>query len=182
MTCMMLLWLTALLGLGVWLPLAGAAQSQPLRPLVVVGTVAGDGEMHGVLTLTGLALTETGHLVATGTLAGIAGTQVIQETVTVLIDQFRQGVGPGVCTQLILDLAPAPLARLGGTVALGRVTLDLTAPRGPDALLGQLLCALTYLLDQPAEHVRGIQIFLQAINPRLAPREASNEPGGGHSP
>jgi len=182
MTRMMLPWLTALLGLGVWLPLAGEAQSHPFRHLVVVGTVAGDGEMHGVLRLTGLALTETGHLVATGTLAGTAGTQVIQETVTALIDQFRQGAGPGVCTQLILDLAPAPLARLGGTVALGRVTLDLTAHRGPDALLGQLLCALTYLLDQPAEHVRGIQIFLQAINPRLAPREASNEPGGGHSP
>jgi len=182
MTRIMLPWLAALLGLGVLLPLAVEAQSHPLRHIMVVGTVAGDGALHGVLTITRLALNETGQLVATGTLAGTAGTQGIQETVTALIDQFRQGAGPGVCTQLILDLAPAPLARLGGTVALGRVTLDLTAQRGPDALLGQLLCALTYLLDQPAEHVRGIQIFLQAINPRLAPREASNEPGGGHSP
>jgi len=90
--------------------------------------------------------------------------------------------GRDVCTQLTLDLAPAHLDSVGLTVEIARITLDLTAQHGPDALLGQLLCALTYLLDQPAEHVRGIQIFLQAINPRLAPREASNEPGGGHSP
>jgi hypothetical protein len=171
---------TVLLSLVVLLPLVGEAQSQPLHALVV-GTVAGEGAVHGVFTLTRLALTEPGHLVATGTLAGPAGTQGIQETVTARVDHVSHGAGPGVCTQLLLDLAPAPLARRGGTVALGRVTLDLTAQRGPDALLGQLLCALTSLLDQPAEHGSGMQIFLQAINPRLAPREASNEPRGGRA-
>jgi len=176
------LWLAAWLGLGIVLPLASAAQSQPLHHIVVVGTVAGDGALHGVLTITRLALTESGHLVATGTLAGTAGIQVIQETVTAMVDELRQGAGPGVCAQLILDLAPAHLDRRGGTVAMGRATLNLTAQRGPDALLGQLLCALTYLLDQPAEHVRGIQIFLQAINPRLLPRETANEPRGGRAP
>src|SRR5262249_31923352 len=144
------------------------------------------GALHGVLTITRLALTETGHLVATGTLAGTAGThagtQVIQETVTARVEHFRQGAGPGACAQLILDLAPVPLDRLGGMVAIGRVPLDLRAQRGPDALLGQLLCALTYLLDRPAEHGSGMQIFLQAINPRLAPRAAANEPRGGRAP
>ena len=173
---------TVLLGLVVLLPLVGEAQSQPLRPLIVVGTVVGEGAGHAVFTLTGVALTETGHLIATGTLTGTAGTQGIQETVTAMVEHVSQGAGPGVCTQLLLDLAPAPLARRGGTVALGRVTLDLTAQRGPDALLGQLLCALTSLLDQPAAHRSGIQIFLNAINPRLSPREASNEPRGDHAP
>jgi hypothetical protein len=47
---------------------------------------------------------------------------------------------------------------------VSRLTLDLTAQRGPNALLGHLLCALTYLLENPSEHVRGIQILLNAIN------------------
>jgi len=170
MTRIMLPWLAALLGLGGVLPLAVEAQRPPLRPLVVVGTVAGDGALHGVLTLTRLALTAMGQLVVTGTLAGTAGTQEIQETVTAIADQFSHGEGPGVCMQLLLDLAPAHLDRLGLTVEMARITLDLTAQRGTDPLLGQLLCALTYLLEHPAWHVSGIQIFLNAINPRLSPQ------------
>ncbi len=61
-------WLTALVGLGLVLPLAIAAQSHPLRHLVVVGTVPGAGAFHGGLTITQLTLTETGQLVVTGTL------------------------------------------------------------------------------------------------------------------
>jgi hypothetical protein len=174
MTRIILPWFAALLVLGGLLSLAVEAQSHPLRQLVVVGTVTGDGALHGVLTITGLALNETGQLVATGTLAGTAGTQVIQETWTAIAAQFRQGEGPGVCAQLLLDLAPAYLDGVGLTVEVGRLTLDLTAQRGPDALLGQLLCALTYLLENPSMHVSGMQILLNAINPRLALRDASN--------
>ena len=174
MTRIMLPWLAALLGLGVLLPLAVEAQSHPLRHIVVVGTVAGDGVLHGVLTITRLALNETGQLVATGTLAGTAGTQVIQDTFTAIADQFRQGDGPGVCEQLILGLALAHLDGLGLTVEVSRMTLDLTAQRGPDTLLGHLLCALTYLLENPSGNVSGIQILLNAINPRLSPRGTSS--------
>jgi hypothetical protein len=174
MTHIMRLGLAVLLGLGIWLPLAGEAQSHPLRYLVVVGTVAGDGAVHGVLTVTRLTLTEAGQLVATGTLAGTAGPQVIQERLTAIVDHFRHGEeGPDVCTQLTLDLAPTHLASVGGTVAVERLTLDLTAQRGPDALLGELLCVLTYLLDNPTAHARGLQIVLNILNPGLSPREAS---------
>src|SRR5262249_14692158 len=170
----MLLGLAALLGLGVLLPLAVEAQSHPLRSIVVVGTVAGDGSLHGVLTITRLALNDTGQLVATGTLVGTVGTQMMQDTLTAIAAQFRQGEGPGVCAQLILDLAPARLDGLGRTVEVAQMTLDLTAQHGPDMLLGHLLCALTYLLENPSGNVSGIQIFLNAINPRLSPRDASN--------
>src|SRR5689334_21328738 len=127
MTRIMLPWLAALLGLGVWLPLAVEAQSQPLRSITVVGTVAGDGALHGVLTITRLALNDTGQLVATGTLVGTVGTQMMQDTLTAIATQFRQGEGPGVCAQLILDLAPAHLEGLGLTLEVERMTLDLTA-------------------------------------------------------
>jgi hypothetical protein len=167
--------LAALVGLGLLLPLAIAAHSHPLHHIVVVGTVAGDGAVHGVLTVTRLALNETGQLVITGTLAGTIGTQMMQESLTAIADHFRHGKeGPDVCAQLTLDLAPAHLEGLELTVEVARLTLDFTAQRGPDALLGQLLCALTYLLEHPAGNMLGIEIFLNAINPRLAPREAAN--------
>jgi hypothetical protein len=148
---------------------------------VVVGTVTGNGALHGVLTITGLALNETGQLVATGTLAGTAGTQVIQETWTATASYFGQGEGAGTCGQLLLELAPTYLAELGLTVEVERLTLDLTAQRGPDALLGQMLCALTYLLEQPSIHGSGLQLLLNAINPRLAPSHAANERSSGRA-
>jgi hypothetical protein len=81
---------------------------------VVVGTVAGDGALQGVLTITGLALTETGQLVTLGTPTGTAGPQVIQKPFTAMVDHFSHGEeGPAVCTQLTLDLAPAFLAGVG---------------------------------------------------------------------
>ena len=82
MTRIMLPWLAALLGLGVLLPLAVEAQSHLLGHIVVVGTVAGDEALHGVLTITRLALNDTGQLVATGTLVGTVGTQMMQDTLT----------------------------------------------------------------------------------------------------
>jgi hypothetical protein len=166
--------LMALLGLGLLLPLVIEAQSHPLHQIGVVGTIAGDGALHGVLTITQLTLTETGQLVMMGTLAGTAGTQMMQETFTARADHFSHGEeGPDVCAQLTLDLAPDHLDSVGLTVEIARITLDLTAQRGPDALLGQLLCALTYLLENPSEHMSGMQIFLNIINPRLSPRDAS---------
>ncbi len=181
MTHIMRLGLAALLGLGIGLSLAGEAQSHPLRQLVVVGTVAGDGAVHGVLTITRLALNETGQLVATGTLAGTAGPQVIQDTWTAIAAQFRQGEGSSLCVQLLLELAPAHLEGLGLTVEVTRLTLDLTAQRGPDAVLGHLLCVLTYFLEHPSEHASGMQFLLNTINPRLSPRDVSNESSHGHS-
>ena len=91
-----------------------------------------------------------------------------------MADQFRREEALGVCAQLILDLAPAHLDGLGLTVEMSQMTLDLTTQHGPDTLLGHLLCALTYLLENPSWHVSGIQILLDAINPQLAPMGASS--------
>src|SRR5262245_60219537 len=131
-------WRAALLGLGIVLFRALAAQSHPLHQSVV-GTVAGAGALYGVLTVTGLTLTETGQLLMTGTLAGTAGPQMIQGTWTARVAQFRQEEESGLCMQLVLEMAPPHFGGRGRTVEVAPIALDLTAQRGPDAVVGSLL-------------------------------------------
>jgi hypothetical protein len=51
------------------------------------------------------------------------------------------------CSVLHLVLGPLDLNLLGLKVHLNRVVLDITAQSGPGNLLGNLLCAVTHLLD-----------------------------------
>jgi len=51
------------------------------------------------------------------------------------------------CTVLRLVLGPLDLNLLGLKVHLNRVVLDITAQSGSGNLLGNLLCAVTHLLD-----------------------------------
>ena len=52
------------------------------------------------------------------------------------------------CDILHLDLAPLDLDLLGLQVHLNRVVLDIVAVSGAGNLLGNLLCAVTHLLDR----------------------------------
>jgi hypothetical protein len=54
-----------------------------------------------------------------------------------------------VCPILHLDLAPLTLKLLGLNVHLNEVVLNVTAVSGPGNLLGNLLCSVAHLLDQP---------------------------------
>ncbi|HEY3056925.1 MAG TPA: hypothetical protein VGK31_13450 [Thermoanaerobaculia bacterium] len=51
------------------------------------------------------------------------------------------------CPILHLDLGPLSLNLLGLQVNLSEVVLDITAQSGAGNLLGNLLCAITHLLD-----------------------------------
>jgi hypothetical protein len=51
------------------------------------------------------------------------------------------------CPILHLDLGPLDLNLLGLVVHLDEVVLDLSAEAAPGNLLGNLLCAVTHLLD-----------------------------------
>jgi hypothetical protein len=55
----------------------------------------------------------------------------------------------GSCQILDLTLGPLDLDLLGLVVHLDQVHLNITAQRGPGNLLGNLLCAIAGLLDQP---------------------------------
>jgi hypothetical protein len=54
-----------------------------------------------------------------------------------------------VCDILHLELGPLDLDLLGLVVHLNRIVLDIDAVSGPGNLLGNLLCAVTGLLDDP---------------------------------
>jgi hypothetical protein len=65
------------------------------------------------------------------------------------------------CDILFLNLGPLHLDLLGLTVDLSEVTLDINAVPGAGNLLGNLLCALTGLLD--GFDVSLIEAILQAL-------------------
>jgi hypothetical protein len=58
-------------------------------------------------------------------------------------------IGPTACGILHLDLGPLFLDLLGLQVDLSQVVLDIAAQPGAGNLLGNLLCAVTGLLDSP---------------------------------
>ncbi len=67
------------------------------------------------------------------------------------------------CGILLLDLGPLHLDLLGLVVDLNEVILNITAESGANNLLGNLLCALTGLLDIPGA-IAAVTNLIQSIN------------------
>ena len=79
-------------------------------------------------------------------------------TIPVVNQQIETTLSPdeeGVCDILFLDLGPIFLDLLGLTVELSQVVLDVDAVPGEGRLLGNLLCALTGLLDPANDGLLG---------------------------
>ena len=64
---------------------------------------------------------------------------------------------------LHLDIGPISLDLLGLKVDLSRIVLDITAQTGAGNLLGNLLCAVAGLLDNPSGLVRLLNQILAAL-------------------
>lgn len=143
-----------------------------LSNLPITGNLAdGSGTFTGVLNITELAF-ENGQLLATGTLTGTATqvinggtvvTQITQSITDLAVDLI--GSGPGSSCQILeLDIPGGlELDLLGLVVDLAPVNLEIRAERGPGNLLGNLLCALTGLLDRGGP-LAGITNLLNQIN------------------
>jgi hypothetical protein len=162
---------------------AAQAQAKPLKNLPVAGST-GSSAFSGSLSITQLAL-DKGVLVASGKVTGFLARQRISHTFSkVPVALFAEGDGgeselgkysplalapdePFVCDILFLDLAPLSLDLLGLKLDLAEVVLDLDAIAGPGNLVGNLLCAVTGLLDavQLGVFFQGIlEALLDAIN------------------
>jgi hypothetical protein len=123
-------------------------------PVVSTGTAA---TFNGVFTLRRFLPTANG-VAAVGTLTGVAtptgGAPVsVYRTIAVpagvAMNASATPTAAASCGILHLDLGPLFLDLLGLQVDLSEVILDITAQTGPGNLLGNLLCAVTGLLDSP---------------------------------
>jgi len=122
----------------------------------VTATSVDQGTFNGTFTVAKFAVSN-GALVASGVLTGT----LIDETAvatsiyrTVTVPVILPGAAKGAaaaggigCDVLHLELGPLDLDLLGLVVHLDRVVLDITAVPGAGNLLGNLLCAITGLLD-----------------------------------
>jgi hypothetical protein len=134
----------------------------PALSLPVVGTVVGGGSFSGVLSLTSFAV-QNGQAVALGTLSGILTTAAGVVTTVVSNVAIPLQVGTATCDVLHLDIGPISLNLLGLQVNLSQIVLDVTAQAGPGNLLGNLLCAVAGLLDNPAALVKVLNQILAAL-------------------
>ena len=133
---------------------AAAAASTLSFP--VTATSVDQGTFNGTFTVAKFAV-NNGALVASGVLTGTlidenAVSTSIYRTVTVPVilpgAAKAAGAAGGIgCDVLHLELGPLDLDLLGLVVHLDRVVLDITAVPGAGNLLGNLLCAITGLLD-----------------------------------
>jgi hypothetical protein len=104
------------------------------------------------------ATTVDGVLTLTGT---ITGTGLPAEGVD--FSTPVDATADAACDILMLDLGPLHLDLLGLVIDLNQVNLDVSAMPGPGNLLGNLLCAVTGLLDGPANPLNAITNLLNRI-------------------
>ena len=116
-------------------------------------------------------VTRHGKAYAVGTLTGTVGKRHVTRR-NVAVPVSRQGAtaaqSGGACPILHLTLGPVDLNLLGLKVHLDRVVLDITAQPGPGNLLGNLLCAVSNLLNQPALPIQQVTALLNILNQLLS--------------
>jgi hypothetical protein len=130
---------------------AAPAEAQTPTPSLTIpisgtgdlGTFAGTFELQRFTVVDG-AIAAVGRL--TGTLTNTATGVVtsIVRTITLPVS-----VGAATCEILHLELGPLELDLLGLQIDLSRIVLDITAQSGAGNLLGNLLCSVAGLLDNP---------------------------------
>ncbi|OBA85491.1 hypothetical protein A5662_00150 [Mycobacteriaceae bacterium 1482268.1] len=135
-------------------PDRGGAQSAPVSGVTDTGQ-----QLTGNFTATQFikGTSQTG-LMAVGQLTGTLGGQQVSQQVTLPVNQIT-----GSCEILDLVLGPLDLNLLGLVVHLDTVHLNITAQSGPGNLLGNLLCAVAGLLDNPSGNINGILNLLNRI-------------------
>jgi hypothetical protein len=130
---------------------ATAAAAPPASSTITapITAVQSGGTLNGVFQITGFTVNQAGQLVANGVFNGTAVVNGVTQTLTNVATSSvvtNQAAGGG-CQVLDLVLGPLHLDLLGLVVDLNQVHLNITAQPGPGNLLGNLLCAVTHLLD-----------------------------------
>lgn len=148
---------------------ASATTAQAKKPagtgsLPVSGTLADGGTFEGEISNLD-ASTDAGDLVVSGVLDGTA-TDASGEVTRIADQSFTTtaALQPGeACDVLFLDLGPIFLDLLGLQVDLSPIQLDVNAVPGAGNLLGNLLCAITGLLDNTGNPTNAIANLLDRV-------------------
>lgn len=149
-------------------PMAGIAAAQGQAPapastisVPITGT-GGGGTFAGTFTLQRFA-NQAGQVVALGVLSGTL--TAADGTVTSVVKNVAlpAAVTDSTCQILHLDLGPLSLDILGLQVNLSRVVLDITAQSGAGNLLGNLLCGVANLLNNPSGLVAALNNILNSL-------------------
>jgi hypothetical protein len=154
--------LAAALALMLALLVPAAAQAASPVSIPITGTSAGGGTFSGDFLVKSFAV-RNGQLVVLGTLSGVVTTAagVVGSVLTNVVMPVQ--IGETTCQILHLDLGPISLNLLGLQVDLSRVVLDITAQAGAGNLLGNLLCAVAGLLDNPGSLANLLNQILAAL-------------------
>ena len=140
---------------------AAAAAPGTSLTIPIAGTGSG-GTFAGTFQLQKF-VSNGGQLLATGILAGTVTTAAGAVTSIVQNVALPASVGQASCQILHLDLGPLSLNLLGLQINLSEVVLDITAQPGSGNLLGNLLCAVAGLLDNPGGLANLLNQILAAL-------------------
>jgi hypothetical protein len=135
----------------------------PASPLTIPVTGGGGGAVFsGTFQLKKFA-TDQGQLVATGVLTGVLKTAEGVSTSVVRTVTMPAAVIDTSCEILLLDLGPLHINLLGLEIDLSRIVLEITAQAGAGNLLGNLLCAVANLLNDPSGLARLLNSILDLL-------------------
>jgi hypothetical protein len=148
---------------------AGAQEPAGLTKVVPVTGKAGSKVFKGTYAIDRFT-TSRGRLVSTGTLRGrLAGRRVVRRGVRMpaALSSDAQGAQlppiPDACEILNIVLGPINLDLLGLVVRTNRINVRIDAVPGEGNLLGNLLCAITGILDPQTTAAREQAPALNAI-------------------
>ena len=118
-------------------------------PVSFVGTAA-EGAVNFVGTFNIQKFdVQNNQVVAIGNLTGQVTGAIVGTVQNLLVTIPLIDANAEACEILHLELGPIDLNLLGLVVHVDRIVIDITAQPGPGNLLGNLLCAIAGLLDQP---------------------------------
>ena len=176
----------ALLLVGGAGPAAAQGTTKLAKTVKMTGTAKNGKKFTGTYTINRFA-TKGGKVFAVGTVKGrLKGKSVTKRNVFAPVSVARQGAqasqvpappippSPNACQILRLDVGPIFLDLLGLRVRTLPINALIEGVRGPGNLLGNLLCAITGILDPQAATPAAPSQLAQVLNALLAllPRTA----------
>jgi hypothetical protein len=153
---------------GAQTPTTTGIPTTSFKQVPITGTAHNGKQFTGKFNVSQF-VTRGGATYAVGTLTGKIGNRTVKKSnvaIPASVDTSSLARDAATCPVLHLDLGPLNLNLLGLTVHLNQVVLDINAVSGAGNLLGNLLCNVAGLLDQPgvgAQQSSGLLNIVQQL-------------------